>query len=192
MPIIPPGFIEVAALYSGAGASHECQNTCGFSVTNPPDQTMADAISNAIATEYKAQLHSSDTFHGVRILIGQDGEPTLLESVAGAGSGGRSGDLCPPQVQGLIVKRTAVTGRANRGRMFIPDMLESQVFDTGGMNGTATGLLVGIAGAWMTDVSTVTNVGDPFVLHNSSADPTQITSMTAHAKVATLRRRYER
>jgi hypothetical protein len=97
-----------------------------------------------------------------------------------------------PQTQGLIHKKTALAGRKNRGRMYIPDMEESQVNNNGLLNGSAVALLQDIADAWFGLTGADALIGAPQVLHEDASAPTEITAMTVETTVATQRRRYLR
>lgn len=187
-----PGFCEILAFFTNL-VGHPCQNAVGYAVLDSIDQTTADAVSNALAEAYKNQLSSSGRFNGVRIIVGNDGPPGEFNSVAGAGAGVVSGDFEQAQVMGLIHKSTAFAGRKFRGRMYIPDMSDSQVGDTGIPNSTALGKLNAIASAWFTLSGVVTTLGAPQILHADGVTaPTEIVSMDAEGKIATQRRRYPR
>jgi len=191
--IIPPGFCAVFARYT-SNLPHPCQNVGGYELGAPLTQGDVDDISTALSIPYKAQLHNApSSFDGIHVLEGQDGEPLAWDSSAGAGAGARTGDLSPPQVQGLIRKLTGLSGRHGRGRLFIPDILESQTDDSGGLNTTAMNLLQAIGNGWYQDVPVaVANVGNFVLLHNDSTPPTDVTGTLAEHLVATQRRRFPR
>lgn len=190
---IPPGFIVVFARFRNA-VGHRCQSAVGYEVNDVLDGTDAGQISSHLSGPYRAQLNSGGAFDGVHILIGNDGDPGVLDSVTGAGVGARSLALSPPQVNGLIFKHTPLGGRHNRGRLYVPDMAESQIDDSGNCNVTAVGLLIDIAAAWLSIPGAVTSgkVVNTRLMHNNSLTPTSITEMGAVVKCATLRRRYPR
>jgi hypothetical protein len=189
--LIPPGFCNVIARYSNV-MGHLCQNACGYSLENPLIQANVDALSDGLAIVYKAQLSTVSQWFGVVVDIGNDGPPLQLTSSSSSGVGSRGGDEPPAQVQGLIKKSTGFGGRAFRGRMYIPDLYESQINNNGALNSTALGLLNDIAGAWMDLPGFASaNFGLPQLLHPSES-PTEITAMSAEAVVATQRRRFPR
>lgn len=186
-----PGFIQVLAFYTNA-SGHPCQNSMGYSVDPGFDQTTADAISDWLAPSYKAQITTASVWRGVRVIVGNDGEPGEFDSSSSAGVGARGGDLLTPQTQGLIHKRTALAGRSERGRMYIPDMEESQVNNDGLLNGSAIALLQAIADAWFGLSASDALILAPQLLHEVVGSPTPITAMTVETMVATQRRRYRR
>jgi hypothetical protein len=188
---IPPGFVAIFVRFTNA-TGHACQNVIGWEVADNPTQAQVNTISNNIGPTYRAQLNTSGTYDGLHVLVGSDGDPGVVESTTGSGVGTRTGALLTPQVQGLLKKRTLLSGRKNRGRGFIPDMFESQVDDSGNVNSTARALLDAIGslqiGLQVLDAVWVR----PVILHNDSTDPTSIVEYSSDPKVATLRRRYER
>lgn len=188
---IPPGFIAIFARYTNA-VGHQCENVMGYSVDPGFSQTEADAISDWIAPSYKTWLSTSSDFLGVHVLVGSDGEPGAFDSASSAGSGTAGGALVTPQVQSLIKKLSAAAGRHGRGRMYLPDIHDDQVNDSGGLDSTAIGNMDDIATQWMTLTDADAILLAPMILHNDSTDPTEITAMVSELKVATQRRRYPR
>jgi hypothetical protein len=187
-----PGFAEILVFMTNIDG-HRCQNAMGYSIDPGVDQTTADAVSDALAVPYKAQLSANSFFNGVRIIVGADGPESEFDSVSSAGVGGRSGDFESPMVQGLIRKSTAFAGRKYRGRMYIPDMADSTVDYNGNVNTTGRTLLQGIADQWMTLNAIDALLLLPQLLHTAEVlAPTEVTSLLVENKVATQRRRYNR
>lgn len=188
MTSIPPGFARVQVLLELVGG-HDCISTWDYEVSAPPTSTDVFNLSAQVAPAWKAQLNSGSLYKGLKVFVGQDGDPILLETTNQAGVGGRGSALAAPQCQGLINKKTGLAGRRQRGRSFIPNMIESQVGDLGDVDSTGKGLIQAIA-----DIMFGGNT--PFdtlvLLHSDGSTPTEVTSVVASGKVATLRRRYER
>lgn len=189
--IVPPGFIALFVRFTNA-VGHRCQSVMGYSITDVWTQAATDTASAFIAGSYKAQLNSGATFDGIHVLVGQDGDDLAFDSSSGSGNGARSGSLQAPQVQGLIKKTTGVSGRHGRGRLFIPDMFESQVDDSGNVDATGLARLNDIAGSLNSALGVGALIGNPVILHSDSTAPSLITGMAAEARVATLRRRFPR
>ena len=187
-----PGFAEILVFTTNIDG-HRCQNSMGYSIDPGVDQTTADAVSDALSVPYKAQLSANSYFNGVRIIVGADGPESEFDSVSSAGVGGRSGDFESPMVQGLIRKSTAFAGRKYRGRMYIPDMADSQVDYNGNVNSAGQTLLQGIADGWMGLNAIDALLLLPQLLHTAEVlAPTEVTSLLVENKVATQRRRYNR
>lgn len=193
MPIVVPvGSCLVQARFTNS-SGHNCQNSCSYDLTSVFTQVTADAASDQLAAVYKSQLSTASRFNGVHVIVGNDGPPIEFDSNSSAGAGLVSASLMTPQVQGLIRKSTAFGGRKNRGRMFIPDMVETQVDDTGNIDSTGRGKLTAIANAWFDMTSADAVYGDPQILHTDGVTaPTVITAIVTETRVATLRRRYTR
>ena len=191
--IIPPGFVRVFILYENA-LPHQCQNTIDLAVDDPPDQSDADLVSTHLSSSYKGFLNTASSFHGIKMLVGQDGaDPLELLSVAGAGAGTQTGALAPAQVQGLLRKHTSHSGRKGRGRVYLPDVQEALINDSGIANSTQTTLWSAVAAA-LGDIPS--SVGPPFtftaLLHEDGSAPYAVTQVTVETAVATQRRRWPR
>lgn len=189
--IIPPGFIQVTYFLQSA-YDHNCQNTVGYSVTSGLTQANCDTISSTIASYYKTVLNTSGSFKGVRVVVGNDGPETEFSSVSGAGAGTASGALCPPQVQAVIAKTTTLRGRKYRGRIFIPDVQETQVDDSGNLNSTALTNYNTLASHLNSALGLGSLIGATVLLHGDSTVPTVLNSMACDVKVGSQRRRYRR
>lgn len=193
MAFLAPGVMNVQAFFEDHGGHHG-QNSVGYinlDASDPPG--LALDISLGLVDAYTDMLSDGSFFNGVRILIGQDGgEPIVGEALTHT-VGSRGGEMCPPNVQGLIRKTTALSGRHNRGRLFIPDIEEAHVSGAGNLDSSELGKLAVIAAAWMNLGDNVDGVGATLLLH-TEADPQaiQLTTMEAESRVATLRRRYKR
>lgn len=190
--IIPEFFCAVFVRYTNTDG-HPCENVMGYLISATPTQDDADDLSVDLAAAYKDQLDTGSTYDGLHILVGQAvGDPLVVDSVANAGAGTVGGAKMPPNVQGLISKRTGVSGRKNRGRVYIADMLVSQVNSQGGIASAGVTKLGTIAAALFDANSSAAVFGAPHILHTGPEAPTEITSMFAEATVATQRRRLER
>jgi len=191
--IIPVGFARCFILFSNA-LPHECQNTIDLALDDVFDDGDANAVANAIAPSYKAMLNTASTFHGVRVLIGQDGgDPLEVFSTLHSGPGTASGALAPAQVQGLIKKHTSHAGRKGRGRCYLPDVQEAHINDSGIADSTQQGLWQDVANALLDLPS---SVGSPIsgvvLLHEDGSTPYGVTSISVEPAVATQRRRWPR
>lgn len=191
MPPIPDLFGEIQVHYSCTGGLHTCQNSVGIAISAAPDQAAVDEISNDLAPSYKAFLNGADRYQGLRFVWNDGGTLHELFSVDSAGAGARGAALAAPMSQGLIRKNTGSLGRKNRGRMFIPDITEGDLGDDGVLSGGCVALLQAIADAWMS-LPGEGVFGSLALFHDDLSAATEITSMTAENKVATLRHRYRR
>lgn len=114
-------------------------------------------------------------------------------SVLGAGDGTATGDSLPRQTAGIITKRTAIPGRANRGRVYVPFPVEDQ----SGSGPLPTTTYVSLLDTWAADLLTIVAFGSganqgnlyPSLYHRGSVSSTVLTSMLSRRKWATQRRR---
>lgn len=131
----------------------------------PTDSQLADAMAEALSTEYKALLPSSASYKGAscRIEWGTGiplGGPSHY-SAEGAGVGVAEGNVLPLQTCGIITKLSNVRGPGGRGRIYVPfpadsfqDVSGSPIAATYGPLLTALGTnLIGIDGINITFVT---------------------------------------
>lgn len=71
-------------------------------------------------TALRADMHSTVTAAGVSIRDVNTPDQAIIPSNVGGAAGSSSGSALPSEVAVVITERTALTGRANRGRIFIP------------------------------------------------------------------------
>lgn len=99
--------------------------------TGATEQQLADYFSNLGSTYWKPLMSSSSDWKGAavrRLVPGPFG--SIVTSSLGTGAGGVSGDMLPRQVCGVGTLRTAVGGRAGRGRIYFPFPGETDNFST--------------------------------------------------------------
>jgi hypothetical protein len=87
----------------------------------------------------------------VRDLSAEDGEQSVLVAPGGAKIGTKVGEGYAPQIAVLVQKRTTKVGRANRGRMYVPGLVEGDLLAADGQL-VAASLTAwqNAANAWMT------------------------------------------
>lgn len=193
MPVVNPGFAHVAHVHSLTGDPEEMVSTYGVAVDVGTDPNgLATALHSIWVTNVVDNL-LGNTYQLLRteVLVGADPEP--LQGVFAFTEVGPNATARAPQNCALLVqKRSALGGRANRGRMFVPGVLpEGNVNDQGmitagtlaSMQAAFDGLLSDISGA-MTGA-----VDGMVVLHESALDPTPVTSLVVQPLIATQRRR---
>lgn len=114
-------------------------------------------------------------------------------STAASTPGGRAGDILPAQTCGLISLRTALAGRANRGRSYIPRPVEGDNTANGNPAALYLGALVGVRDGLIAS-RLVTNGVDsatllPVIYHRLTGTSTDITAGIVRGYWATQRRR---
>lgn len=192
---IPTGYAQANVMYSGPGVDGYAEVTLGLDVSGFPNtpNDAATAVYNAFAsTDLLNALSASWSLEGVRVKFGpQATGPTgeLMFSEAGTAAT----DSVVSNVAVLVQKVTAMGGRAGRGRLYMPGIVETQV----ATNGIITGTLHGYFDAGFTNLLSglqTLNL-DPVLLHAAGSpigSPTPITAFVVQSKVATQRRRLRR
>jgi hypothetical protein len=109
-----------------------------------------------------------------------------------------NGPALPQNTAGLIKKLSAIAGRRNRGRFYLPGMNESDIDTIGGISSALQGAINTKLGTWLTNIETVTlgAFDGMFILHSTGISgappPTKVTQLVVDPKVATQRTRLRR
>jgi hypothetical protein len=191
---IPVGYAQVNLFFDGTSAPEGAQVTLGLDIGSYSGT--ADELAEAVGDEWVAHLMGAlaSTLHlnGVAAKFGPDATgPTGYVPFDVAG--GSAGVGAPPNLAYLIHKRTALGGRAGRGRMYIPGVTESNVDPSGNLEGTTAADLTGLMETFRSvlDLAGV----PPVILHQPGSPlvtPTPITEFAAASRAATQRQRMRR
>lgn len=197
---VPPGFADVAMRTALTGDSEEFITTFGLILEQPLSQSVVDGLSLECAafwlnTTYGgrsgAHIPTQGEYRGIRVTEGNDGDPIGWESVSGAAVGVGTTTLLTQNTTYLVKKGTALGGRANRGRWYLPFVREANVSDTGVLTAaTVTFLSLGCA-EFLDNLETSVPLfySGMCLLHASGATPTPVSAITPAALCATQRRR---
>lgn len=190
MASIPTGYLEATYVWQQTGIQREMVNVMGHevpgAVTNP--DVMALTLFDFWSLALKGQQSTSFIFQRVEVRVGNDGDP-LLGSFTGSTVGTGGINALPVNTSVLVTKRTAVGGRRNRGRMFLPGFCdESNVGPNGLMTVAELNSIQAAIIEWYDDL--VAAGWAPYILHADPLDaPTEITGLQANQLLATQRRR---
>lgn len=157
-------------------------------------QEIADAMYTQFATDYASCLVSDAVFANVGVQKVRPlpmGVETLSSQAPTAGT--VTGDVLPWQTSGLITLRTALAGRAFRGRAYIPFAGEAR----NGADGKPTSLHITNLGSVADDMleqKIVVGAGGsttltPVIFQRGSGTTTALTSAVVRTAWATQRRR---
>lgn len=133
--------------------------------------------------------------------VGQDGGDPLAVVGSTTATGARSAAMQPANVALLVQKRSLTGGRRGRGRLYVPWILrDEEVNEVGVVDGTALAAFQSHADDLLADMANGTTLDNPapmVILHDSSGlgpepGPSEVTSLTVDALVATQRRRLGR
>lgn len=185
--LIPAGYAMLELVYELTGVGRRMTTSLGFSVNAAPTQAQVDTLMAGVVTRMKPGAPSQYVIKDSRVYVG-DGtnNPPFLTHVTSTPGTSISANLVPQAVCTVIEKRTALSGKKGKGRMYIPGLREDAV-------GNAGFLIAGHITFWnttMADLKTFIEgtswVGDLYLLgHASGPAPRQITSLICRFKVGT-------
>jgi hypothetical protein len=183
---IPAGFYEATINFqrlSGAGSAASVVFG-GQKVTTGLTDT-ADAVAAAIVAEFNESF-APDVLPALLVVrddVAEAGRVLALDPNTGTA-------MASPATCVLVAKQTAHRGRANKGRMFLPGLLQdSQVENDGTIpSGQVTGLQTAFT-AFLGQLSS--NSVPMYILHKSDPTlaPSLVESLTVRPLIATQRRR---
>jgi hypothetical protein len=193
--VLGPGFSQCVLRFKCAGDAEEAVTTIGIANGTVPGgaNNSASFVRDAwLASFAVAGQSSSYTFVGVTAYVGQDGgPPVVVEALSGRVGTNATGPI-PINCATLVRKQTALGGRTNRGRMFVPpyDWDEASIDGAGNINPGSVAVVQAKYSAFKAAIGTAV------LLHDSSSPgdhvPTVISALVLDSKIATQRRRLRR
>lgn len=130
---------------------------------------------------------STSLIEVVTYLRAGPGDP-FIGSWTGSLVGGQPGPAAPPQVAVLLQKQSGLAGRRNRGRMYVPSVVSSNIDEDGTLDSGAQTAWNAAAGVFL--AACLAQDIDLQIFHETGADtPTLVTALVAANTVATQRRR---
>lgn len=188
MPVIPNGFAQITAFFTGTGVPRGAACTIGL---NPQDGLNPIDVLNELdedfTTLHQALATSTVTLSLLRCKFGPNTTGPFAELPVGA-AGTQGPNSAPPNVALLIEKVTGAGGRSGRGRMFWPGVPEG-VVDTGGLIAGAS--LTQFQNACTAFLAAVQADGHELILLHSTPGPLPIVinALNVDPVVATQRDR---
>lgn len=195
--LIPVGWGQVTVPFYSTSFSRPLAITWGFDAPPDPDPvTIANEIRGTLTDTngpFPASVVRSDTQIGPCIVQVGTEEGILSGSGTLAINGTATLGTRPPvNVALLIQKRTALGGRRNRGRLYVPPVNwdEDTIDNQGNFSST---FITAAATDWEFVLSTETAAGrGMYVLHSAPGAPTEIIDLVPQVLAATQRRRLRR
>jgi len=193
--VIPPGYAQVFLRWTLTGDTEEMLSGIGVrlqaGVSDPVD--IAEDVTNFWLSRYtNGDLSGAYTMVGARCYVGSDGDYPVGEFTVASG-GGSGATVCPSNCAMLIKKLSALGGRRNRGRMFIPPgyMSEANVDHNGFITPGTLATLQSDADNFYADITSASTLTDGAVIFHTESPtaPTLITSLTVAPQIATMRQR---
>lgn len=194
MTVIPVGFAQVTWEFTGASVPTGAACTLGLNISGYAGSPTAAALECVTIWEAEIQpfLTNTTVLALARVKFGPVQTGPSGESASGQAGGG-AGTGSSPAISWLVHKQTAFGGRAGRGRMFVPGLLESSVDTGGAIDGGSVAAMQGGMDALLADLGTALLV--PVLLHDVGSPisaPSTILDLTVDSMVATQRRRQRR
>lgn len=183
--VIPLGFCRVSFDFEPLSSTGSAPSF-GFGLDSVPTSDVTDGAYDWWTVQAQELFNESCTLK--RITARSD--VGFAERIVGQ-NGGAAGTFAPPQISVLVKMSSGLAGRKNRGRMYLPFLLEDATTDEfGRISNSARDAYQGI-------VDALPNFcGGPdssfVILHSDSSDPTPVTEAVVQTQSATQRRRNRR
>jgi hypothetical protein len=197
---IPAGYGAVGIELRGAGDPDSWYVTFGVDLRDAGGD-IEGALNNidfAWESNWMGNFNESTTFVATHISVGQDANDPLIVTKNNGGTGSGNSAKLPQNCALLVSKNSGVGGRRNRGRFFVPAVLnEGGVSNVGVIDSTLLNGFQDVCDEFWSQLAEPTAVGatpTPMViLHNGSGvgvpAPTTVLSLTADPTISTQRRR---
>lgn len=185
--IIPVGSAHVIHVFEGDTLPNGAATTYGIRLLGGVfGVDYAAALHDAFADAFMPLLCDGTVLRRTLVKEGPSATGPTFE-YAEDRPGAVTGSPATPQVAFLLRKRTAMGGRMNRGRMFLPGVPEFSVNGAGVVIPSEIAALQTASNALLAAIDTLQ--GEMVILHSASSDPTSVISLQADSRVATQRRR---
>lgn len=193
--IIPPGYALCRLRWRIAGKADEVMSTFGVrltaGVTNPVT-VASDAVQAWIAGWAASTLDNQYNLVGASASIGQDGDPISGDYAFPTGAGTASIATLPVNCALLVRKVTALGGRRNRGRMYVPAgyMGEAAVDELGVIDSATLTAFQTRTTNFLNAITLRPTFDLMVILHETApATPTAVTDLQVQQVIATQRDR---
>jgi hypothetical protein len=190
--VIPDGYAAVAHKMSLVGGGRTALVTDAFKLTAStfPGIVSADAITDAFINAYKPVVTNSWRFLGAIVRFGPSPTgPTFETGRSVVGTEPNSSVTANTAV--LVQKRTALGGRSNRGRFFVPGPPETLIGVDGVLAATVATAWQNAANNYKSAAEVAPEIDFLVILHDATVVgvPTPVTALTSQSLVGTQRRR---
>lgn len=188
---IPVDYGHIVITFGGASLPTGAAITFGVDASTTQDPNV---VSNAIIAEWAASGIMSNvggtvSTETIKVKLGPDATGPFQEE-AMVTSGGAAGSVTQPNTAILVHKRSNFGGPKNRGRWFIPGVVDEDVETDGTLDAARRTSMQTAVDAFLNGVQVAGY--NPVILHSGLETPTTIVTMAVDGTVATQRRRLRR
>lgn len=197
---LPDGYGQIIHKIVLSGDPEPMYATIGFvadSVGEDP-AVIAAGVHTAWKTLVSSKFQTNYSTPSTEVRYKSSAGPDLLVAEAvSTQAGGGAGATLPQNCAYMVRKNTGLGGAKNKGRMYFPGCVESVVNTLGQVDSAEITSWNSALATYKTSVEAATGVLQLMLLHNITVEnpvpfPTQITSLTLDAVIATQRRRLRR
>lgn len=194
MSVVPIGFGEVTMHWGSAFLNNQDPVTV-FGVDQDPSfsaEAVATAVSDAFTSSgWEAQLGDDFTLTTIEVKFGPVPGGSEFELAVNKIGDRSTTSLSSPASCVLVRKGSALSGRQNRGRMYLPGMLiDADILDNGGVGSSRVTALQTVFTTFLADLIATTAVVEMVILHTDPLlTPTVVNTLTVDAMIASQRRR---
>lgn len=188
MPEFTTGAGELTVWLSLTGLTRWMACTFGYTAADEPTTAELNGLFADFKAAYDTEMDTNYVIERINsryqvspstVIVGQSTSGRL------AMAGGTAG--ASPNVAVLVKKTTGVAGRKNRGRFYLPGVIESQLDDLGKLTTTARNNWQADSLAWFNSMTT--HDLNPVINHSDLSVPTTVDAYDVQELVATQRRR---
>nr|CRY97734.1 hypothetical protein [uncultured prokaryote] len=200
--LIPAGFGQVGMELRNSGDPDSWYMTFGVAIDRPEveDSVIGAKINQAFEESWLLSMTANTTLVGCQFTRGVAPFENITSFTASGETGDGSTGRLPQNCALLVAKRTALGGRRNRGRFFVPNVLTDGAVDNVGVIGQPTvDAFQAVADQFLGDLADEDYEGYAIslpmvILHNEASSgttpsPTTVNKLTVDGRISTQRRR---
>jgi hypothetical protein len=195
MAIVPDNHVELQYLYTAPSGSGDGMWTVAWHTGGVTDAADDEALVDAVEALITGQLSDLILLTGIRMVFGTavPSEPIVREVAASVSGVAASGILLNTAY--VVQKRTNLGGRRNRGRLYLPGVVDSAVGTDGTLSSGAQSDLQSAVDLWIEGTEAALLAGGatspyPCILHADGVGaPPVVQSFAVASRVGTQRRR---
>ena len=199
--IIPAGFAQASVILRNDGDPDPWSVTFGVTVDQPLSELPEKAlcIAAAFRDSFLVSMNAATVLERVHMAVGTGSSDHYIYERTFGFPGSGATEKLPQNCALLVRKRSALTGRQGRGRMYIPNVLSDSVVNSVGViQPSSVDAFQDVADLFLDALANPTEpfaIASPMVLLHSTPksgtlpEPNSVTSLTIDSTISTQRRR---